>query len=193
MDHLNLIDGRFVPSESGRWLDNLSPADGERLGQAPRSTRADAQAAVEAAQRAFPAWAATPAPARGERLFALARLVEARAEELARAMSLEEGKILAEARGEVGKALRYLLFAAGDGRRLTGITAPSELPGTFAYTFWRPHGVVGLITPWNFPVAIPLWKLAPALVAGNTVVLKPAPETPWTAAILGELCQMARQ
>ena len=121
----------------------------------------------------------------------MARIIENRAEELSRALALEEGKIIAEARGEVQKALRYVLFAAGDGRRMNGITSPSELAGTFAFTMWRPHGVVGLITPWNFPVCIPLWKLAPALVAGNTVVLKPAPETPWTAALIGEMVKEA--
>jgi aldehyde dehydrogenase (NAD+) len=187
----NLIGGRAVPALSGETAPNLCPADGVVLGSAPRSGRADAEAAVAAARAAFPAWADTPAPTRGDLLLKLARGLEARAEEIARALSLEEGKVIAEARGEVQKALRYVVFAAGDGRRLAGITVPSELRGTFAFTMWRPHGVVGLITPWNFPICIPLWKLAPALVAGNTVVLKPAPETPWTAALIGELVQEA--
>lgn len=183
----NLIAGRFVPAAGGRVDDDLCPADGAFLGTAPRSSRADAEAAVEAARGAFPAWEDTPAPLRGDILFRAARLLEARAEELARTLALEEGKVLADARGEVGKTLRYLVFAAGDARRLHGITAPSELPGTLAYTYWRPRGVVGLITPWNFPLCIPVWKLAPALVAGNTVVLKPAPETPLTADLVARI------
>ena len=106
---------------------------------------------------------------------------------MARALSLEEGKILPEAKGEVQKTLKYLEFAAGDARRINGITAESELPGTFAFTIWRPHGVVGLITPWNFPVCIPLWKLAPALITGNTVVLKPSDTTPQSTLLLAEV------
>lgn len=187
----NFIAGQHCPSISGETSPNLSPADGEVLGSAPRSGRADAEAAIAAARAAFPGWADTPAPSRGDLLLKLARALERRAEEVSRALALEEGKVIAEARGEVQKALRYVVFAAGDGRRMNGITAPSELAGTFAFTLWRPHGVVGLITPWNFPVCIPLWKLAPALVAGNTVVLKPAPETPWTAALIGELVEEA--
>lgn len=187
----NLIGGHFSPAASGQTTDNHCPADNVLLGTAPRSGAEDALAAITAAHRAAPAWAATPAPVRGDLLLKMARLLEERTEVFARALALEEGKIIAEARGEVQKALRYVLFAAGDGRRMNGITAPSELAGTFAYTFWRPRGVVGLITPWNFPVCIPLWKLAPALVAGNTVVLKPAPETPWTADLIGKLCMDA--
>ncbi|MBM4391008.1 MAG: aldehyde dehydrogenase family protein [Deltaproteobacteria bacterium] len=187
----NLIGGRAAPALSGDTLVNTCPADGAVLGSAPRSGRADAEAAVAAAHAAFPAWASTPAPVRGDLVFKLARVLETRAEEISRALALEEGKIIAEARGEVQKALRYVIFSAGDARRMAGITVPSELAGTFAFTMWRPHGVVGLVTPWNFPVCIPLWKLAPALVAGNTVVLKPAPETPWTAALIGEICTEA--
>ena len=179
----------------GGWHDSASRADvrcpadiDERVGSAPRGTSADAEAAIAAAHAAFPVWADTPAPRRGELLFRLVRLLERDIDKIARILALEEGKILGEARGEVLKALRYVEFAAGDARRLAGITVPSELAGTFAFTFWRPHGVIGLITPWNFPVCIPLWKMAPALVAGNTVVLKPAPETPLSAQLIAELC-----
>jgi aldehyde dehydrogenase (NAD+) len=140
---------------------------------------------------ALPGWSGTPAPQRGDILFRALRLFEDNTDRLARALALEEGKILAEARAEVVRAIRYLGYAAGDARRLYGITAPSETAGTLAFTLWRPHGVVGLITPWNFPVCIPVWKLAPALVAGNTVVLKPAPETPWSASLVGELFEQA--
>lgn len=183
---VNLIGGRL---ESGaRTAPNTCPARvSEVVGSAPLSGIEEAVAAVAAARAAFPGWAATPAPARGERLFRLVRLMEQNAERLARTLAWEEGKILSEAMGEVAKAIRYVEFAAGDCRRMAGITVQSEVPGTFAMTIWRPLGVVGLITPWNFPVAIPLWKLAPAVAAGNTVVLKPAPETPATAHLIGEL------
>jgi aldehyde dehydrogenase (NAD+) len=183
---------------AGRWRDaattaeNRCPADTDiLLGSTPVSSVADTEEAIAAAHAAFPAWSGTPAPKRGELLFRLVRILEREAEPLARALALEEGKIIGEARGEVQKAIRYIEFAAGDARRLAGITVPSELAGTFAFTFWRPHGVVGLITPWNFPVCIPLWKMAPALVAGNTVVLKPAPETPYTAHLIGQHCEEA--
>lgn len=186
-DSFNLIGGERTGALSGEWTDNLCPADGVFIGRVPRSGKADAEAAIVAAHRALPAWSRTPAPVRGDFLFRVVRLLEERAEELSRALALEEGKVIAEARGEVQKALRYVQYAAGDGRRLYGLTAPSELPGTHAFTLWRPRGVVGLITPWNFPVCIPLWKLAPALVAGNTVVLKPAPETPLSASLIGDI------
>ena len=185
----NFVGGAFV--DVAEQAENRSPADGELLGHFPMSSEDDAKAAIAAAKAAFPAWRDTPAPVRGDLVLAMSRLLEDRAEQLATALSLEEGKIYKEAFGEVQKTLKYLRFAAGDARRMTGITAPSELPGTFAYTFFRPHGVVGLITPWNFPVCIPLWKIAPAIIAGNTVVLKPAPETPWTAHLIAELCRDA--
>lgn len=185
----NFIGGRFVPGAVTR--DNLSPADGALLGTAPDGGAAEVEAAVAAAMAAQPAWAATPAPARGQILYRLVRLLEENQDRLARALSLEEGKILPEAVGEVGKTIRYVEFAAGDCRRMTGLTAEVEVAGTLGMTFWRPLGVVGLITPWNFPVCIPLWKIAPAIAAGNAVILKPAPETPATAHIIAELCQAA--
>jgi len=186
----NLIGGRWQAGES--TAPNTCPADTDQvLGSAPISGAEEARAAVAAAAEAFPAWAETPSPKRGEALFRLVRLIERDAERLARALSLEEGKLIAEPRGEVAKTLRYLEFAAGDAPRMTGITSECEAPGALAMTLWRPLGVVGLITPWNFPVCIPVWKIAPALAAGNTVVLKPAPETPACAHIIGELCQEA--
>jgi alpha-ketoglutaric semialdehyde dehydrogenase len=192
MEHVrNLIGGERRPALSGDVADNRCPADGELLGTAPRSGASDVDAAVAVAKAAFPAWAAMPAPQRGDILFRALRLFEDNVDRLARALALEEGKILSEASGEIVRAIRYLGYAAGDARRLYGITAPSETAGTLAFTLWRPHGVVGLITPWNFPVCIPVWKLAPALVAGNTVVLKPAPETPWCASLVGELFEQA--
>lgn len=181
----HLIDNRF---EGNPDRAVCSPADvREEIGRAAVGDAAAADRAVAAAAAAFPGWADTPAPARGALLFNLVRLLERDLEPLARLLAHEEGKILGEARGELLKAIRYVEFAAGDARRLHGFTTPSELPGTFAFTLWRPKGVVALITPWNFPVAIPLWKMAPALVAGNTVVLKPAPETPLITQKLSEL------
>jgi aldehyde dehydrogenase (NAD+) len=186
IDCTNLIGGEWVPG--ALTAPNRCPANtDEILGEAPVSGADEANAAIAAAQAALPAWRDTTAPQRGALLFKLVRLLERDADKLAEALSREEGKILREAKGEVGKTIRYVEFAAGDARRMTGITAESELPGTHAMTIWRPHGVVGLITPWNFPVCIPLWKIAPAVAAGNTVVLKPAPETPATAHLIGEI------
>lgn len=168
---------------------NTCPADPSYvIGSTALSGAEEAAAAVAAAKAASKGWAATPAPQRGQLLFKLVRLLERDLEKLATILALEEGKLLGEARGEVLKAIRYVEFAAGDARRMNGQCVSSEIAGTMAFTIWRPLGVVGLITPWNFPVCIPLWKMAPALAAGNTVVLKPAPETPASAHILGELC-----
>ena len=188
----NYINGEFKPAKSGDTFENRCPADTRQLlGTAPESDASDVADAVSAAKEAFKSWRKTTGPARGELVFRLVEEIRKRADELALALSLEEGKILPEAKGEVMKALKYVQFAAGDGRRMTGITADSELAGTLGMTIWRPHGVVGMIIPWNFPVAIPLWKLAPALVAGNTVVIKPAPETPWTSHIIAEMVEAA--
>ena len=186
-DAKNLIGG--VWQDGAGTGQNISPADTRQIiGSTAVSGAEEIQAAVAAAKAAFPRWAATPAPVRGQHLFRLVRLLERDAERLATLLALEEGKLLAEARGEIGRAIRYTEFAAGDCRRMNGQSIASELPGSHAFTIWRPLGVVGLITPWNFPVAIPVWKLAPALAAGNTVVLKPAPETPATAHLIAELC-----
>lgn len=185
---LNFIGGEWVAPSTGQWADNTNPADTRQvLNRWPLSAAEDVDRAVAAARAALPAWRATPAPARGAILFKAARIFESRLDELARALTREEGKLLAEASGEVRKMLNLLEFMAGEGRRLNGETIPSEIPSTFAYTVRVPRGVVGLITPWNFPVAIPVWKAAPALVAGNTVVLKPAEQTPWTAKIITEV------
>ncbi|HET6347166.1 MAG TPA: aldehyde dehydrogenase family protein, partial [Myxococcota bacterium] len=176
------INGEWV---DGPTADNLNPADSEaRLGTYPKLSRPDTEAAIAAAEAAFPAWRAMPAPQRGKILTRALSLFDARREEIARALTLEEGKILSEAQGEVQKAYNVLEFAIAEGRRMGGHTIPSEMPSTFAYTVRQPLGVVALITPWNFPVAIPMWKLAPALIAGNTVVFKPASLTPWTAELL---------
>jgi aldehyde dehydrogenase (NAD+) len=182
----NFIGGEWTRAISGKTIPNINPANGESIGEVVASGREDALAAVAAARAALPAWRRTPAPRRGDIIARAALEMARRKDELARALTLEEGKPLGEAAGEVCKAINNVEFQAGEGRRLNGETIPSELPATFCWTQREPLGVVALVTPWNFPVAIPAWKIAPALVCGNTVVLKPASITPWTAKILVE-------
>jgi aldehyde dehydrogenase (NAD+) len=143
--------------------------------------------AVRAAEMAFPAWRATPAPKRGEILYRVGQLMADHKEDLARAMTREMGKILAEARGDVQEGIDIAFLMAGEGRRMFGDTVPSELPDKWAMSIRQPIGVAGIITPWNFPIAIPCWKMMPALVTGNTVVFKPASDTPHCATLLVEL------
>ncbi|MBS2034717.1 aldehyde dehydrogenase family protein [bacterium] len=181
------INGQWTKAEASKTLENINPATGESLGTVFLVGREEAKQAIEAAHKAFEGWRDTPAPRRGQLLFKAMHLLEQRLEEVAMALHLEEGKLLSEARGEVQKALNIMEFTAGEGRRMGGQTVPSEMANTFCYTIKQPLGVVGLITPWNFPVAIPIWKMAPALIAGNTVVLKPASNTPWTAALIAEI------
>jgi len=179
------INGEWIKgSEHG---DNFNPATGANLGTYPKLTQADTTRAIDAAAAAYPAWRATPAPKRAEILYKALELMDERRDQIAEALTLEEGKILPEAKGEVQKSYNIMQFIAGEGRRLRGETVPSELINTAAYTVREPMGVVGIITPWNFPVAIPVWKLAPALVCGNTVVFKPASLTPWTAELVTRL------
>lgn len=176
-EYRNLIDGQWVGGRS--WFENRNPADtGDLVGLFAQGTGADMSAAVEAAAKAFPAWAAMPAPARGAFLFRAAELLEARLELLAVEMVREEGKTLPEARGETKRSINILRYFGGEGARLPGLLTPSERDRVFAFAMRKPLGVAGLVTPWNFPSAIPAWKLAPALVAGNTVVLKPASASP---------------
>ncbi|HVY62556.1 MAG TPA: aldehyde dehydrogenase family protein [Planctomycetota bacterium] len=183
----NFIDGQWVQSMGTRRAYNINPADIEdKIGEVTLATREETKAAIEAARRAFPAWKATPAPTRGRLIAKVREVLERRKEEIARLLTREEGKILREARGEVQKTLNMLDFMSGEGYRMGGETAPSELPNTACYTLRQPLGVVSIITPWNFPLCIPAWKIAPALVAGNTVVFKPATLTPGTATALVE-------
>ena len=175
----NLIGGEWVDARSGATFTSVSPANREDIvGEFPASGAADVDAAVEAARRAVPARSLLPAPKRGEILFRIARLLAEHKEELSRLMTREMGKVLPEARGDVQEAIDVAYYMAGEGRRLFGQTVPSEMPDKFAMSIRRPIGVVGIITPWNFPVAIPGWKLFPALICGNTVVMKPASDTP---------------
>ncbi|MNR96610.1 Aldehyde dehydrogenase, thermostable [compost metagenome] len=188
----NLIGGVWKDADSGSTFPVINPADpGEILARFPASGPADVQAAVDAAREALPSWSATPAPERARILDRALSMLEARAEELAYALTWEEGKALADSRVEIRRGLDVMRYFAGEGRRLGGQTLPSALPNMFAFTQRRPLGVVGLITPWNFPFAIPAWKLAPALITGNTVVFKPAEQTPLCAVLLVEILEEA--
>jgi aldehyde dehydrogenase (NAD+) len=178
----NLIDGSWAPSVSGECFENRNPADRDDLiGAFAKSSAADVERAIEAARRAYRRWRLVPAPRRAEVLFRAAQLIAERKEALARDMTREMGKVLDEARGDVQEAVDMTFFMAGEGRRQYGQTVPSELRDKFAMSVRQPLGVCGVITPWNFPMAIPSWKTIPALVCGNTVVLKPATLTPLSA------------
>jgi len=174
----NYIGGEWVDAASGDTFESTSPADGELIGVFPRSAADDVDRAVAAARTAYEDWRLVPAPKRGEILFRFAQLVAEHKAELTDLMTHEMGKIKAEAGGDVQEAVDMSYYMAGEGRRLFGQTTPSELPNKFQMSVRMPIGVIGVITPWNFPIAIPSWKIAPALVAGNTVVFKPATDTP---------------
>ena len=186
------INGKWVQPQSERLVRNINPADtSDVIAEFPAATAADTQRAIEAAQAAFPAWKKTPGPERGRVLWRATEIARRRLDEIARTMTREEGKILKEARGETLKGISLLEYYAGAGFRIGGKTLPSEARDTFTYTLRQPLGIVGLIAPWNFPRAIPVWKSAPALVAGNAVVFKPAVLTPATATILAEIYEEA--
>jgi aldehyde dehydrogenase (NAD+) len=178
----NFIGGRWVPSRSGRTFENRNPADRRDLiGAFQDSTADDVETAIAAAARAYSSWRLVPAPRRAELLLSAARLLVERKEAFARDMTREMGKVLEETRGDVQEAIDMTSFMAGEGRRLYGQTVPSELRDKFAMSVRQPLGVCSIITPWNFPMAIPSWKISPALVCGNTVVFKPATLTPLSA------------
>ena len=188
----NYIDGRWVEASTGRIFENRNPANHQNvIGVFPASVADDVHQAVEAAKRAFPRWRMVPTPKRGEILYRAGELLRRHKEELARAMTREMGKILKESRGDVQEGIDTADYAAGEGRRLFGQTTPSELPDKFAMSVRAPVGVCALITPWNFPMAIPAWKIFPALLCGNTVVFKPAEDTPHTAVKLVEILTAA--
>src|SRR6266852_1099005 len=188
----NFINGRWVESSATRASERRNPAYlDEIVGFAPLSTREETREAVGAAQAAFPVWRDTPAPVRSRVIAKAALLMEQQKDDLARLMTREEGKTLKDALGEVQKSINILEFMAGEGRRMGGETLPSELPKNFAYTLKQPLGVIAAIAPWNFPVSIPVWKIAPALVAGNTVVFKPATLTPFTGAGVIQIFEQA--
>jgi aldehyde dehydrogenase (NAD+) len=184
----NYIDGKWVEAQSRTTFENRNPAKRDDLiGLFPASSPEDVDAAVGAAKKALRQWRLAPTPKRGEILYRVGELLRQHKEEIARIMTREMGKILKETRGDVQEGIDTAFYAAGEGRRLFGQTTPSELPDKFAMSMRAPVGVCALITPWNFPMAIPTWKLFPALLCGNTVVLKPAEDTPHTAVKLFDI------
>ena len=184
----NLIGGEWVSPASGQYFENRNPADNSDLiGLWPRSNREDLQRAVESAQRGFEIWRRTPAPLRGDVIRRAGDLIFQRKDEIARAMTREMGKVLKETTGDVQEGVDTAYYAATEGRRLFGHTVPSELRDKWAMSYRRPMGICGLITPFNFPLAIPTWKMFPALVCGNAVILKPAEDVPHSATLLVEI------
>jgi aldehyde dehydrogenase (NAD+) len=190
-EYLNYIGGKWIHSTSGKTFDSLNPATGKSIGKFQAGNEKDTEKAIEAAEKTLSMWKNTPAPKRGEYLLEIARLLKKNKEKLAENMSEEMGKVLKETRGDVQEAIDIFEYMAGEGRRLFGHTTPSELKNKMAFTQRKPVGVVGLITPWNFPMAIPAWKISPALVSGNTMVLKPSSDTPRTATQLVEIIEEA--
>ncbi|HEY0758640.1 MAG TPA: aldehyde dehydrogenase family protein [Acidisarcina sp.] len=175
----NLIAGEWVPSRSGKTFQNINPADsGDVVGEFQESSKHDVDDAVVAAKAALATWRLVPAPKRAEILFRTGELLLKRKEQYAQQMTREMGKVIKETRGDVQEAIDTAFYMAGEGRRLFGQTTPSELVAKFAMSMRMPVGVCGMIAPWNFPMAIPSWKLFPALVCGNTCVIKPAEDTP---------------
>lgn len=187
-EYLNFIDGEWCPSSNGEWLENRNPANwDEVVGMFPRSTEKDVERAIKAARKAYEMWRLVPAPERGAILKRAGDIMVERKEELARDMTREMGKVLAETRGDVQEGIDTAYYAAVEGRRLFAHTAPSEMPNKMNLSFRMPIGIAGLITPWNFPMAIPCWKSLPALICGNSVVFKPASDTPLTATHLVDI------
>lgn len=188
----NFIGGQWVEPATGEYFENRNPAKhSDLIGLWPRSGRDDVDRAVEAARKGFAEWRATPAPARGDVLRKVGDLLTARKDEVARAATREMGKVLTETRGDVQEGIDTAYYAGVEGRRLFGHTVPSELRNKWAMSYRRPIGVCGLITPFNFPLAIPTWKMFPALVCGNSVVIKPAEDTPHTVSLLVEILEEA--
>src|SRR5262245_47102797 len=186
------VNGKWYHPASSRVTRNINPADtSDVIAEFPLATAADVRSAVDAAMAAFPAWKKTPGPERGRVIWRAADIARRRVDEIARTLTREEGKLLKESKGEVIKGISLLEYYAGEGFRMHGKTLPSESRDTFIYTLRQPLGAVGLIAPWNFPWAIPVWKSAPAIVAGNTVVFKPAELTPATATLLAEIYEEA--
>ncbi len=187
-DFGNFINGEWVEAVSGDTFESRNPADrNEVIGAFARSGAADVNRAVEAAAGAYPEWMATPVPERADYLLRAGLILEQRREELAEIMTREMGKTLKESRADLQEGIDFALYMAGEGRRFFGDTIPAELPNKIYMTLRHPVGVVGLITPWNFPIAIPLWKIAPAVVSGCTSVFKPAEDTPLCAALLVDI------
>jgi aldehyde dehydrogenase (NAD+) len=188
----NFIHGQWLPAKSGATFVNVNPADTrESVAEYPRSGKEDAWTAIQAAQQAFGSWASLTSVARGRILSKTSQILESRKAPLAKALTREEGKTLAESQGEVQRAIDIFRFFGGLSYAIGGRTIPHDLPGNLLYTVRQPLGVVGIITPWNFPIAIPAWKLAPALVSGNAVVIKPASQAPGPTLELAKALQEA--
>ncbi|MGH7504360.1 MAG: aldehyde dehydrogenase family protein, partial [Longimicrobiales bacterium] len=188
----HFIGGRAVASVAERHIPDVNPSDPrDVIGLVPEGRREDVAAAVDAAERALPAWRQLPGPARAEHLHRWGEAITARKEELARELSREVGKPIGEAKGEIGRCAVILRYYAGEAVRSVGEVVPAQAGGALQFTLREPLGVVGLITPWNFPAAIPLWKAAPALAFGNTVVLKPSEASARTALLLAETAAAA--
>jgi aldehyde dehydrogenase (NAD+) len=185
------VDGEWVRSISGQTFHTTNPANGENLATFPKGTGEDVLKAVEAAERALPQWKKFPPPKRGEILLNASFIMRQRKDELGDLVTKEMGKIIAEGRGDVQEAIDFFEYISGEGRRLLGETTTSELPRKFCMTVRQPIGVVGCITPWNFPIAVPCWKLGAALISGNTIVYKPSTLTPLCAATLVEILKEA--
>lgn len=186
------INGKWINSESGETFESINPAKPKQvLGKFQKGNEDDVNNAVEAAEKALEEWSSLPAPKRGLILLKAAQLLRKNKERLAREMTMEMGKVLMESRGDVQEAIDMAEYMAGEGRRLFGVTTPSELRDKFCMTVRLPVGVFGLITPWNFPMAIPAWKIMPALICGNTVVFKPSSDTPLCAIRLVEILEKA--
>jgi acyl-CoA reductase-like NAD-dependent aldehyde dehydrogenase len=184
-EHRNYLGGKWVPAESGETFESRNPADRDELvGTFPRSGPQDVTRAVEAAGEAYRDWMMTPVPERADYLMRAGLLLEQRKEDLSELMTREMGKTLKESRGDVQEGIDFCFYMAGEGRRFFGRTIPAELRNKFSMTVRHPIGVVALITPWNFPIAIPLWKIAPAIVSGCTSIFKPAEDTPLLATLL---------
>src|SRR5436309_1258389 len=191
-NYRNYINGRWTASRSREWIENTNPANTrDVVGRFPRSTEEDVDDAVAAAKAAFHGWRQTPAPRRAEILFRVGEIQIRDKQKYTADMTREMGKVLKEAGGDVQEAIDCTYYAAGEGRRLHGFTTPAEMPNKFAMCVRQPVGLCGLITPWNFPMAIPSWKLMPALVCGNTVVIKPAEDTPLSTYNLVKACEEA--
>ncbi|MBI5181500.1 MAG: aldehyde dehydrogenase family protein [Nitrospirae bacterium] len=188
----NFINGEWIPSKTGAAFNDINPANKDEIvGVFPKSGREDINMAVEAASAAFDKWRRTPAPARAEIIYNVEKLLRKKKETIAKTATKEMGKILDETKGDVQEAIDTAFYMAGEGRRLFGDTTTSELKNKFCMSVRMPVGVVGLICPWNFPVAIPSWKLFPALICGNTVVLKPASDAPASSMELVQLLEEA--
>jgi aldehyde dehydrogenase (NAD+) len=184
----NFINGKWVDAKSGQVFENRNPANWtELLGTFPKSSKEDVEDAVKAAKKAFDTWRLVPAPKRGDILKKVGDIMVERKEDIAKMMTREMGKVLVETRGDVQEGIDTAYYAASEGRRLFGHTVPSELPNKFNMAIRTPIGVAGIVTPWNFPMAIPTWKIFPALLCGNTIVFKPASDTPATATMLVEI------